>query len=101
MFKTVKELLEEYKASEGVKVCPKALPEEQETIINHDYETGAWSVYTVEPSLISKIIRENLLTSVIDVYYVNGDGETVTSLEGTLLKAPSMFSTQPRVKNVC
>ena len=92
MLKTVKKLLEEYKASEGVKVCPKALPEEQETIINHDPDSSLWSIYTTEPEVIKEAVRESYLTEIIEVYYSGKSGTVITSLEGVLLRAPSLYS---------
>lgn len=90
---TTEELLDEYARSEGVKVCPKALPEERETIINHDPETGVWSIYTTEPGVIKEILRESYLTGIIEVYYSGKRGTVITSLEGVLLRAPSLYST--------
>lgn len=94
--KTVKELLEEYKAEKGVKICPRASQEEAETIINYDPITEKWYVYSTILPTISKIVRENLITEIVDVYYIAKDGKRISSIEGVLLKAPSMFSATPR-----
>ncbi|MDT2665539.1 MULTISPECIES: hypothetical protein [Bacteria] len=96
--KSVKELLEEYKAEKGVKLCPKATKEEQETLISFDPITQEWSIYTTVPTTISKIVRENLITEIMEVYYTTKTGKTISSLEGKLLKAPTLFSTTPRKK---
>ncbi|EPE2437884.1 hypothetical protein ACSHAM_002578 [Enterococcus faecium] len=96
--KSVKELLEEYKAEKGVKLCPKATKEEQETLISFDQLSQEWSIYTTIPTTISKIVRENLITGIMEVYYTTKAGTTISSLEGTLLKAPTLFSTTPRKK---
>lgn len=77
--KTVKELLEEYKERHGVRVCPKATKEEQETLINHDPENG-WSIYSTEPNMIKEIVKENYLTSVVEVYYSGKAGTVITFL---------------------
>lgn len=92
--KSVKELLEEYKERHGVRVCPKATKEEAETIINFDPITQEWSIYTTVPSMIREIVKENYLTSIYEVYYSGKGGTGITSLEGTLYREPSLYSTK-------
>ncbi|EGP4856865.1 hypothetical protein FNP20_002389 [Enterococcus faecium] len=92
--KSVKELLEEYKERHGVRVCPKATKEEAETIINFDPITQEWSIYTTVPSMIREIVKENYLTSIYEVYYSGKGGTVITSLEGTLYREPSLYSTK-------
>ena len=92
--KTVKELLEEYKERHGVRVCPKATKEEQETLISFDPITPEWSIYTTVPSMIREIVKENYLTSIYEVYYSGKGGTVITSLEGTLYREPRFYSTK-------
>ncbi|MCZ4405885.1 hypothetical protein [Enterococcus lactis] len=89
--KTVRELLEEYKAEKGIRICPKASKDEQETLINHDPENG-WSIYSTEPNMIREIVRENYLTSIHEVYYTGKGATVISSIEGSLYREPSFYS---------
>lgn len=91
--KSTRELLEEYKAEKGIRICPKATKEEQETFINFDPENG-WSIYSTEPNMIREIVRENYLTSIQEVYYSGSGGTVITSLEGALYREPRFYSTK-------
>ncbi|HIB1799049.1 TPA: hypothetical protein ACWWAQ_001860 [Enterococcus faecium] len=92
--KSVKDLLLEYKERHGVRTCPKASKEEQETLISFDPITQEWSIYTTVPSMIREIVKENYLTSIHEVYYSGKGGTVITSLEGTLYREPSLYSTK-------
>lgn len=92
--KTVKELLEEYKAEKGVRTGPKASKEEAETIINFDPITQEWSIYTTVPSMIKEIVKGNYLTSVHEVYYTGKGATVISSIEGNLYREPRFYSTK-------